>query len=196
MVISVNLSTRQLLEPDLVSRVREVLVNTGLEPSALTLELTEGSLMQDVGHTVMKLQGLKKLGVRLAIDDFGTGSSSLGYLRQFPIDLIKIDKSFVDDITVGSQGSALVRAIITMARTLEMDTVAEGIEITEQLNELRADGCHSGQGYLFARPLRSEAMESFLNQGGIPVAEALFDDGETSTGGALTSTVAGTQAPN
>jgi diguanylate cyclase (GGDEF)-like protein/PAS domain S-box-containing protein len=194
MMISVNLSTRQLLEPDLVSRVRDVLVKTGLEPSALTLELTEGSLMQDVGHTVMKLQGLKKLGVRLAIDDFGTGSSSLGYLRQFPIDLLKIDKSFVDDITTaGSQGSALVRAIITMARTLEMETVAEGIEVNEQLSELRADGCHSGQGYLFARPLRSDAMESFLQQGGIPVAEALFDE-ETPANGTLTSTVAGTQS--
>jgi diguanylate cyclase (GGDEF)-like protein len=171
--VSVNLSTRQLLEPDLVVQVRDVLEETGLEPSALILELTEGSLMQDVGKTAEKLQGLKQLGVRLAIDDFGTGSSSLGYLRQFPIDLLKIDKSFVDDVTaVGSNGPALVKAIIEMARTLDLDTIAEGIELTEQLTELRAAGCQSGQGFLFAKPLASPALEALLQEGGMPSADS------------------------
>jgi diguanylate cyclase (GGDEF)-like protein/PAS domain S-box-containing protein len=161
--VSVNLSTRQLMEPDLVAQVREVLTTTGLEPSALMLELTEGSLMQDVEETVSTLKGLKALGVRLAIDDFGTGSSSLGYLRQFPIDLLKIDKSFVDDVAAGgSQGPALVRAIIELAHTLSLRTVAEGIEESDQLAELQLAGCQSGQGFLFARPLASDAMDEFL----------------------------------
>jgi diguanylate cyclase (GGDEF)-like protein/PAS domain S-box-containing protein len=162
--VSVNLSTRQLLEPDLVAQVEDVLAVTGLDPSALMLEITEGSLMQGVTETAAKLRELKALGVRLAVDDFGTGSSSLGYLRRFPIDVLKIDKSFVDEITEeGPDGPALVRAIIDLAKNLHMATVAEGIEQTEQLAELRAAGCGSGQGYLFARPLRSEAMASLLD---------------------------------
>jgi diguanylate cyclase (GGDEF)-like protein/PAS domain S-box-containing protein len=161
--VSVNLSTRQLLEPDLVEQIRVVLAETQLEPSALMLEITEGSLMQGVTETAVKLRGLKELGVRLAVDDFGTGSSSLGYLRRFPIDVLKIDKSFVDEIVgEGPDGPALVRAIIDLAKNLHLATVAEGIELTEQLTELRAAGCGSGQGYLFARPLRSEAMATLL----------------------------------
>jgi len=168
--VSVNLSTRQLLEPDLVAQVREVLVETGLEPSALTLEITEGSLMQGMAETAVKLRGLKELGVRLAVDDFGTGSSSLGYLRRFPIDILKIDKSFVDEITTeGPDGPALVRAIIELARNLHLATVAEGIELTEQLAELRDAGCGSGQGYLFARPLGPDAMASLLEASHRPV---------------------------
>ena len=162
--VSVNLSTRQLLEADLVTQVRDVLAASGLAPSALTLELTEGSLMQDVEETVRKLRALKDLGVRLAIDDFGTGSSSLGYLQRFPIDTLKIDKSFVDGIAADdSEDPALVRAIVQMAATLNLDTIAEGIEGSEQLNELLSAGCRSGQGYLFARPLQADALEAFLD---------------------------------
>jgi diguanylate cyclase (GGDEF)-like protein len=165
LTVSVNLSTRQLLEPDLVHQVKAVLDESGLDPSALTLEITEGSLMQDVGTTASKLHHLKELGVSLAIDDFGTGSSSLAYLRQFPIDLLKIDKSFVDQMTtVESEGPALVRAIIELAQTFHLQTVAEGIEASEQLDELRLAGCQSGQGYLFARPLTSDAMEAYFRR--------------------------------
>jgi EAL domain-containing protein (putative c-di-GMP-specific phosphodiesterase class I) len=165
LTVSVNLSTRQLLEPDLVAQVREVLEETGLDPSALMLEITEGSLMQDAGTTAVKLHHLKELGVSLAIDDFGTGSSSLAYLRQFPIDLLKIDKSFVDQVTtVESEGPALVRAIIELAQTFRLQTVAEGIEESEQLDELRLAGCHSGQGYLFARPLPSAEMQAYFRR--------------------------------
>jgi diguanylate cyclase (GGDEF)-like protein/PAS domain S-box-containing protein len=164
--VSVNLSTRQLFEEYVVRQVREVLEETGLEPSALILEITEGSLMQDVGTTTKKLRQLKELGVRLAIDDFGTGSSSLAYLRRFPVDLLKIDKSFIDEVTGrDSQGSALVRAIVGLAQTFELQTVAEGIERVEQLDELRAVGCEAGQGFLFARPLTSEAMEALFREG-------------------------------
>jgi EAL domain-containing protein (putative c-di-GMP-specific phosphodiesterase class I) len=162
--VSVNLSTRQLLEADLVTQVRDVLDASGLDASALTLELTEGSLMQDVEETVRKLRDLKDLGVHLAIDDFGTGSSSLGYLQRFPIDTLKIDKSFVDGIAADdSEDPALVRAIVQMAATLNLDTIAEGIEGSEQLNELLSAGCRSGQGYLFARPLQADALEGFLD---------------------------------
>jgi EAL domain-containing protein (putative c-di-GMP-specific phosphodiesterase class I) len=163
--VSVNLSTRQLFERDLVDVVREILEESGLEPNALVLEITEGSLMEGVTETIEKLRGLKDLGVRLAIDDFGTGSSSLGYLRQFPIDILKIDKSFVDDVATGSEGPALVFAIIEMAKTLSLATVAEGIEQSDQLNELVAAGCGSGQGFLFARPLVPAALETLLQQG-------------------------------
>ena len=164
--VSVNLSTRQLLEPDLVTQIREVLTDSGLDPSALTLEITEGSLLQGVAETAAKLEGMKEIGVRLAVDDFGTGSSALGYLQRFPIDVLKIDKSFVDEIvTGGPDGAALVRAIIDMAKNLRLATVAEGIEQSEQLAELRAAGCGSGQGYLFAKPLPSEAMGSLLEAG-------------------------------
>jgi diguanylate cyclase (GGDEF)-like protein/PAS domain S-box-containing protein len=163
--VSVNLSTRQLLESNLVRQVCEVLEETGLDPSSLVLEITEGSLMQDVGATAVKLRDLKDLGVRLAIDDFGTGSSSLAYLQQFPIDLLKIDKSFVDRVTaVESEGPALVRAIIELAQTFHLQTVAEGIEESEQLDELRGAGCLSGQGYLFARPLPSGEMEAYFRR--------------------------------
>lgn len=166
--MSVNLSTRQLLEPDLVSRVADVLAETALDPGALILEITEGSLMQDAGQTATKLRALKELGARLALDDFGTGSSSLGHLRQFPIDVLKIDKSFVDDLgDTGSDASALVRAIIELARSFRLATIAEGIESTEQLAELRLVGCGLGQGYLFAKPLPREDFETVLRTGAI-----------------------------
>jgi EAL domain-containing protein (putative c-di-GMP-specific phosphodiesterase class I) len=163
--MSVNLSTRQLFEPDLISRVAQILAETSMEPSNLVLEITEGSLMQEVGLTAAKLHALKELGTRLAIDDFGTGSSSLGYLRQFPIDVLKIDKSFVDDLGQGSDASALVRTIIELARSLRLGLVAEGIETAEQLAELQGAGCESGQGYLFAKPLVREDVEDLLRGG-------------------------------
>jgi diguanylate cyclase (GGDEF)-like protein/PAS domain S-box-containing protein len=168
MSMSVNLSMRQLLEPDLVPRVAEVLADVDLDPRRLTLEITEGSLLQDVGETTAKLGALKDLGARLALDDFGTGSSSLGHLRQFPIDVLKIDKSFVDGLgDTGSDASALVRAIIELARTLHLTTVAEGIESSDQLTELRSAGCDLGQGYLFAKPLPREDLEALLRKGGV-----------------------------
>ncbi|MGH3043075.1 MAG: putative bifunctional diguanylate cyclase/phosphodiesterase, partial [Gaiellaceae bacterium] len=164
--ISVNLSTRQLLEPDLIDRVAEVLRESTLDPSALVLEITEGSLMQDVEQTSFKLQALKRVGARLALDDFGTGSSSLGHLRQFPIDVLKIDKSFVDGVAEpGSEAAALVRAILELARTLRLSTVAEGIELPEQHEQLAAAGCDWAQGFLFAKPMPPEQVEEILRQG-------------------------------
>jgi EAL domain-containing protein (putative c-di-GMP-specific phosphodiesterase class I) len=165
LAMNVNLSVRQLLEQDLISRVAQILSETSMEPGNLVLEITEGSLMQEVGLTVAKLHALKELGTRLAIDDFGTGSSALGYLRQFPIDVLKIDKSFVDDLGQRSDASALVRTIIELAQSLRLGVVAEGIETAEQLAELRRAGCGSGQGYLFAKPLVREDIEDLLRSG-------------------------------
>lgn len=171
--VSVNLSTRQLLESDLVDQVREVLARRGLDPLALVLEITEGSLLQGVEETIEKLRELKTIGVRLAIDDFGTGSSSLGHLRRFPIDVLKIDKSFVDDIaTTGLEGPALVRAIVDLAKTLQLETLAEGIEEIEQLAELQSAGCLSGQGFLFSRPLQPDAIGPLLQRGTQPPSES------------------------
>jgi EAL domain-containing protein (putative c-di-GMP-specific phosphodiesterase class I) len=163
--MSVNLSTRQLLEHDLVPRVAQIVEESSLDPATLVLEITEGSLMQDVGQAATKLRSLKEFGARLALDDFGTGSSSLGHLRQFPIDVLKIDKSFVDGLGEASDASALIRAIIELARSLRLDVVAEGIETGEQLAELRNAGCGSGQGYLFAKPLVREDLEEILRTG-------------------------------
>jgi diguanylate cyclase (GGDEF)-like protein/PAS domain S-box-containing protein len=174
MSMSVNLSMRQLLEPDLVPRIAEVLAETHLDRGHLILEITEGSLLQDVGETADKLSALKDLGARLALDDFGTGSSSLGHLRHFPIDILKIDKSFVDGLgDEGSDASALVRAIIELARTLRLTTVGEGIESADQLTSLRLAGCDLGQGYLFARPLARESLENMLRTGGVFLPGAL-----------------------
>jgi EAL domain-containing protein (putative c-di-GMP-specific phosphodiesterase class I) len=160
----VNVSTRQLLEPDLVPRVAEVLAETGLDPSALVLEVTEGSLMQDMAQTAAKLRALKDMGIGLALDDFGTGSSSLGRLRQFPIDVLKIDKSFVDGVAdEGSDSSVLVKAIVELARTLRLGTVAEGIESAPQVAALRKANCVRGQGYLFAKPLPLRDLEGLLH---------------------------------
>jgi diguanylate cyclase (GGDEF)-like protein/PAS domain S-box-containing protein len=151
--ISVNLSARHFQDSSLVPDVQHALSDSGLEPWALTLEITESVLMLRSGETLEKLQALKALGLNLAIDDFGTGYSSLGYLQQFPIDVLKIDRTFVDAVGVEDQNATLARAIIALGRTLQIETVAEGIERVEQREGLRALGCTLGQGFLFARPM-------------------------------------------
>jgi diguanylate cyclase (GGDEF)-like protein/PAS domain S-box-containing protein len=165
MTISVNLSVRQLQHDSLVGMVRSVLEETGLEPSRLILEITETAVMNDHVSTIVKLQQLKDLGVGLAIDDFGTGYSSLAYLRRFPIDVLKIDRSFVDGVTEGSQKAALLRTIVELGRTLNLKTVAEGIEEHEELDQLRSLDCDLGQGYYFARPLDAELVGELLRRG-------------------------------
>ena len=163
LTMNVNLSTRQLLEPDLVVRVAEVLRESGLDTAALTLEMTEGALMQDPDSTAQKLRALKQLGIELALDDFGTGSSSLAHLRQFPIDVLKIDKSFVDDVArEDGDAAALVRGIVELARTLRLGTVAEGVESPTQVTALRRTNCERAQGYLFGRPVPPAELEAML----------------------------------
>jgi diguanylate cyclase (GGDEF)-like protein/PAS domain S-box-containing protein len=160
--ISVNLSVRQFQQGSLVAEVAEILRKSRLAPSSLILEITETILAQDSSLAVRKLRELKQLGVQLALDDFGTGYSSLSYLRRFPIDVLKIDKSFIDGVHKDSEESALARAIVQIGETLNLRTVAEGIEFAEQAQELETLGCEEGQGFFFARPLDSESLGELL----------------------------------
>lgn len=160
--LTVNLSGGQFEQQDLVETVAAALEVSGLPPGSLVLEITENMMLHNTEATIQKLQRLKELGIRLAIDDFGTGYSSLSYLQRFPVDILKIDKSFVDKINVGKEGAAVARAIITMSEALQLRTVAEGIEKPEQISELKKIGCELGQGYHFARPLSDNDMDEFL----------------------------------
>ena len=160
--VSVNLSAVELAQPNLVAEVAEALADAGLEPRHLTLELTESLLVDDTDATVAKLNALKALGVRLVIDDFGTGYSSLAYLRRLPVDILKIDKAFVDGVADSTQAATLTQAIIKLAATLHLTPVAEGIEHADQLQRLRELSCHYGQGYHFARPLDEQQLTALL----------------------------------
>ncbi len=151
--ISVNLSPRQFRQKNLVETLHRALLDTGQPARLLELEITETTLMQDIDETRDKLQEIAAMGVRLAIDDFGTGYSSLSYLKRFPVHKLKIDQSFVRDLTVDPEDAAIVSAIIGLAKSLGLDTLAEGVEIREQLDVLRGLGCEKFQGYLFSRPL-------------------------------------------
>jgi diguanylate cyclase (GGDEF)-like protein len=165
LTVSVNLSARQVQQPDLPGLVAQVLRETGLDPSCLVLEITESLLLLDTEPTLRRLRQLKALGLRLAIDDFGTGYSSLVYLRRFPIDIIKIDKSFIDEIAGGPDDSTLALAIVQLGHKLRLNTVAEGIEAADQLAELRRAGCQFGQGYFFSEPLAAEDLGGLLANG-------------------------------
>jgi len=158
LLLHVNLSAHHLLRKDLAANVAAALGDSGLPPECLALEITESVLMHDLEVAIVRLQELKGLGVHLAIDDFGTGYSSLAYLRQMPIDAVKIDKSFVDGVAGGPEESAVARAIIALAGTLHLDTVAEGVEQAEQAAALAELGCHLAQGYHFSRPVPAADM--------------------------------------
>jgi diguanylate cyclase (GGDEF)-like protein len=160
--VSVNVSSRQLEQPSFTTDVARALELSGLAPQRLTLEITESVIMRDSKTMLQRLNELKALGVRLAIDDFGTGYSSLAYLQRFPVDIIKVDRAFVDPIAKNGNDAALVQAIITLSDALDLRTVAEGIEVAEQHSLLRDLGCHLGQGYLFARPMRASDARNLL----------------------------------
>jgi diguanylate cyclase (GGDEF)-like protein/PAS domain S-box-containing protein len=160
--VSVNLSARQLQEPGLARHVSETLEASGLPPDTIVLELTESATMVDIETTFTRLHELKALGVKLAIDDFGTGYSSLSYLLRLPFDILKIDRSFVLGALARGNAETLVRTIISLARSLRLNTVAEGIELTEQLELVRGLGCELGQGYLFSKPVDADEIERLL----------------------------------
>jgi EAL domain-containing protein (putative c-di-GMP-specific phosphodiesterase class I) len=162
--MNVNVSAKQLLHAGFVDDVALVLSTSGIEPESLVLEITESVMLHDVQVTLAILIELKGLGIRLAIDDFGTGYSSLNYLRQFPFDELKIDRSFV---AMGDQNVAdndLERAIVELGRTLNMEIVAEGIEQAQQLDRLRSLHCQLGQGFYFARPMPADAIIDLLRE--------------------------------
>lgn len=160
--VSVNLSVHQLRQGNLVGLVRQVLHETGLPSHQLELELTESQLLDNVENVIATFKQLRDLGVKLAIDDFGTGYSSLSYLKRFPVDYVKIDKTFVRDLAAGGEDAAITRAIIAMAHGLELKVVAEGVEHAEQLSFLRAHGCDEIQGYLISKPLPADSFLSLL----------------------------------
>jgi diguanylate cyclase (GGDEF)-like protein/PAS domain S-box-containing protein len=162
LAIAVNVSARQIASPELLPHVAEALAHSGLAPANLVLELTESTLVQDPTTATERLSELRGLGVKLAIDDFGTGYSSLSYLRQFPVDILKIDRSFINSITDRDQVPAIVRGLLDLGRTLELATVAEGVELEVQRDRLRDEHCDYAQGYLFARPLDARDAEELL----------------------------------
>ena len=161
--MSVNLSARQLQRPDeLIREVVRILEKTGLAPGSLVLEITESMIMEDAEHNVDVLGRLKDLGIRVAVDDFGTGYSNLAYLKRFPVDMLKVDKSFVDGLGENSEDMAIVEAVVSLAHALGMSTIAEGIETTEQLERLQALGCQLGQGYYFSEPLPAHKARTLI----------------------------------
>ncbi|MGA9859838.1 MAG: bifunctional diguanylate cyclase/phosphodiesterase [Solirubrobacteraceae bacterium] len=161
--IAVNVSGRQLDHDDLISDVRDALAAADMDPARLTIEITETALMSDPEATARRLAELKEIGVRVAIDDFGTGYSSLAYLRQFPVDTIKIDRAFVNGIATSKEQAALIHTLIDLGKTLNLETLGEGIEDLAQLQELQRVHCDSGQGFLFARPLDADGLSEFLS---------------------------------
>jgi EAL domain-containing protein (putative c-di-GMP-specific phosphodiesterase class I) len=160
--VSVNVSVRQLERDRIIEDVHAAVARSGFDSSMLILEVTETTLMHDVPATLARLTLLKALGVRLAIDDFGTGYSSLAYLRQFPIDVLKIDRAFVSAISETKEAAALVHTLVQLGKVLGLETIAEGVETDDQRARLRAEEVDGGQGFLFARPLEVPAVNRLL----------------------------------
>jgi excisionase family DNA binding protein len=160
--MAVNVSGRQLDTDQLVIDIEEALGDSGLDPEALTIEITETTLMRNVEETTRRLTAIKALGVRIAIDDFGTGYSSLAHLQQFPVDALKIDRSFISQLQNNQEGETLIHTLVQLGKALSIETFAEGIEQQQELSLLQDEDCDNGQGFLFARPLDVAATEAFL----------------------------------
>lgn len=162
LMISINLSGKHFAQNDLVDQIRQILEKTKIDPACVKLELTESAVMDNAERVILMLKDLKKLGVQLSIDDFGTGYSSLSYLHRFPIDTLKVDRSFVSEMETGSENGEIVRTIIALAKTLQLNVVAEGIESIHQLHQLQILGCEYGQGFLFSRPIPVSEIEKMF----------------------------------
>ena len=160
--MAVNVSGRQLDTDQLVTDIEEALTDSGLEAQALTIEITETTLMRNAEETAIRLKQIKTLGVRIAIDDFGTGYSSLAHLQRFPVDALKIDRSFVSQLEHNQEGETLIHTLVQLGKALSIETIAEGIEQQQELSLLQDEDCDNGQGFLFARPLDVAATEAFL----------------------------------
>jgi EAL domain-containing protein (putative c-di-GMP-specific phosphodiesterase class I) len=162
--MSVNVSARQCGHPDLVATFDRILARTGVDPASLCLEITETALMEDVAASEATLHALKALGVAVALDDFGTGYSSLRALQRFPVDVVKIDRSFIAPIERDPQEAAIVAAVISLSHALGLETVAEGIETIAQVDRLRALGCDLAQGFYFSKPGPPEAFATLVGE--------------------------------
>jgi diguanylate cyclase len=160
--VSVNVSARQLQRPEIVDEVRNALRSSGLDPSCLVLEITESLMIEDLELAIERLAALRALGVLVALDDFGTGYSSLNYIRRLPINILKIDKHFIDSVDRGDKDSELTAAIIDIARVINLRCVAEGVERLEQYERLRELGCGYAQGFLLARPMTADGLLELL----------------------------------
>ena len=160
--VSVNLSARQFMQDDLLDMIDRVLTETGLDPAYLELEVTESLLIENVERAIETLQQLKKRGIALSLDDFGTGYSSLNYLQKFPIDTLKIDRSFVEGVASNPDDAAIAKGIIALAHSLQLKITAEGVETQAQLDYIKAYGCHEAQGYYFSKPLSAYSLVDFL----------------------------------
>jgi EAL domain-containing protein (putative c-di-GMP-specific phosphodiesterase class I) len=162
LVVRVNVSARQLAADDLIDVVRDAIDRAGMDPSELCLEVTESVLVEDPDASARKLAALKELGITIAVDDFGTGYSSLEYLRRFPVDCVKIDRSFVRGIPHSSEDVAIVNAVIDLGHALGLSVTAEGVETDEQLGRLQLNGCDTAQGFLFSRPEHPDVVAQML----------------------------------
>jgi EAL domain-containing protein (putative c-di-GMP-specific phosphodiesterase class I) len=171
LIVRVNVSARQLGQADLPAFVADVLDETGMEPSHLCLEVTESVLIEDPESSIKTLAALRRLGVKIAVDDFGTGYSSLEYLRRFPVDCVKIDRSFVRGLPHSSEDVAIVSAVIELGHALSLSVTAEGVETSEQLGNLQNAGCDTAQGFLFSRPEHPDVVERLLLEPGADVIE-------------------------
>ena len=160
--VSVNLSSKQFVQSDLIQRITQIIKETKINPEGLKLEITESAVMDDVDSATEMLKKLRALGIKLSIDDFGTGYSSLSYLHRFPIDTLKVDRSFVVNMSEDSENVEIVRTIVSLAQNLGMNVIAEGVETKEQLAALRKLGCENGQGYLFSKPVAAKAAENLI----------------------------------
>jgi EAL domain-containing protein (putative c-di-GMP-specific phosphodiesterase class I) len=157
--VAVNISARQLESAAIVTDVANALAESGLEPARLVLEVTETAMMHDPDAVVARMTKLKSLGVRLSVDDFGTGYSSLASLRRFPVDVLKIDRSFVESISKSPEDASVVQTLVSLGRTLGLEVVAEGVELVSQLEAVREAGCNRAQGFLLGRPLDREQLD-------------------------------------
>jgi EAL domain-containing protein (putative c-di-GMP-specific phosphodiesterase class I) len=160
--VSVNISGRQLNDDSIIEHIQEALTQSGLDATSLIIEVTETTLMRNVEATAQRLRAIKDLGVRIAIDDFGTGYSSLAYLRQFPVDCLKIDRSFTNAISASSESKAIIGTLVQLGKDLGLMTLAEGVETTDQMDHLRQEHVNQAQGFLFARPLDPATIENQL----------------------------------
>ncbi|MEH2438636.1 MAG: EAL domain-containing protein [Nostoc sp.] len=162
LTISVNLSTKQFSQPGLIEQINQIMQETDLEGSNLKLEITESVLMDNIKSATFMLLQLKQMNIQLHLDDFGIGYSSLSYLHRFPTNALKIDRSFIAKIGANGENSEIIQAIITLAQSLNIDVVAEGVETVEQLAQLRATKCKYAQGYFFSQPLDSNSVETLI----------------------------------
>jgi EAL domain-containing protein (putative c-di-GMP-specific phosphodiesterase class I) len=193
--VAVNVSGRQFNTDELIEDVQRALTESGQPPSALTLEITETTMMRDLSRTAGWLREIRQRGVRVAIDDFGTGYSSLAHLQRFPVDALKIDKSFVYHLSDSEESETMIRTLVQLGNALSIETLAEGIEQPRELSVLQHEHCDAGQGFLLARPMRVSAIEAFLSDYASAPTGAQAMPASSAPGGSGSTALSGASAP-